>query len=71
VALEDWAHWRYALAVLGVRPPWTRDESADFDEWLAAMIAEAEAGYADDGMYLLSEEMTSIDYEPPSPEPGC
>ena len=32
VDLEDWAHWRYALAVLGIRPPWTREEFADFDE---------------------------------------
>ena len=67
VDLEDWAHRHYAL---GVRPPWTRDEFEDFEEWLAAMIEEAELGYADDGMYLLPEATPAIDYGPPFPEPG-
>ena len=71
VALEDWAHWRYALVSLGVRPPWTREEFEDFDEWLAVMIEEAEAGYYDDGMYLLPGESPAVDYELPSPEPSC
>ena len=71
VALEDWANWRYALVSLGIRPPWTREEFEDFYEWLAAMIEEAEAGYADDGMYLLSSSTPTIDYELTSPEPSC
>ena len=71
MALEDWAHWRYALAVLGIAPPWTREEFEGFDEWLAVMIEETEAGYADDAMYLLPETTPAIDYELPSPEPGC
>ena len=70
MALEDWTHWRYALAVLGVRPPWTREEFADFDEWLAVMIEEAEAGYADDAMYLLPGTAPLVDYTPTFPEPG-
>ena len=70
VALEDWAYWHYALAVLGITPPWTRDEFEDFDEWLAVMIEEAEAGYSDDAMYLLPQTTTAIDYGPPFPEPG-
>ena len=41
-----------------------------FDEWLAVMIEETEAGYADDAMYLLPETTPAIDYELPSPEPG-
>ena len=32
-ALENWAHWHYALIALGITPPWTREEFADFDEW--------------------------------------
>ena len=57
VALEDWSHWRYALAVLGVRPPWIQEEFEGFDEWLAVMIEETEAGYAGDAMYLLYAEI--------------
>ena len=72
VALENWAHGHYALIALGITPPWTREELADFDEWLGVMIEEAELGYCDDAMYLLSRETPAIDYElPPSPEPGC
>ena len=70
VALEDWWHWHYALAVLGVRPPWTQEEFEDFDEWLAVMIEEAELGYSDDAMYLVPETTPAIDYESPFPEPG-
>ena len=70
VALEDWPHWRYALAVLGVRPPWTQEEFEDFDEWLAIMIEETEAGYADDAMYLLPQTTPAIDYGPPFSETG-
>ena len=32
MALENWAHWHHALVALGVTPPWTREEFADFDE---------------------------------------
>ena len=71
VALEDWAHWHYALVSLGITPPWTREEFEDFDEWLAVMIEEAELGYSDDAMYLLPEATPAIDYELPSPEPSC
>ena len=71
VALEDWAHWRCALAVLDVRPPWTRKEFEDFDEWLSVMVGEAEAGYINDAMYPLPEATPAIDYEPPSREPSC
>ena len=35
------------------------------------MIEEAEAGYADDAMYLLPVTTPAIDYELPSPEPRC
>ena len=70
-ALEDWAHWRYALAILGVTPPWTQEEFEGFDEWLAVMIEGAEAGYYDDEMYLLPGETPAIDYELTSPEPSC
>ncbi len=70
VALEDWSHWRYALAVLGVTPPWTQEEFEDFDEWLAIIIEETEAGYADDAMYLLPQTTPAIDYGPPFSEPG-
>ena len=70
VALENWAHWHHALVALGITPPWTQDEFADFHGWLAAMIEEAELGYSDDAMYLSSESTPAIDYElPPSPEP--
>ena len=55
-ALENWAHWHYALVALGITPPWTREEFADFDEWLRVMIEEAELGYADDAMCLLPTE---------------
>ena len=72
VALENWAHWHHALVALGVTPPWTRDEFADFDEWLAAMVEEAELGCSDEAMYLLSRDTPAIDYElPPSQESGC
>ena len=72
VALENWAHWHHALIALGITPPWTREELADFDEWLGVMMEEAELGYCDDAMYLLSTETPAVDYElPPSPEPGC
>ena len=72
VALEDWAHWHHALVALGITPPWTDDEFADFDEWLAAMIGEAELGYSDDALYLPAESTPDVDYElPPSPEPHC
>ena len=70
VALADWAHWHYALVTLGVTPPWTWEEFADFYEWLAVMIEETEAGYADDAMYLLPRSTRSIDYRSPSSEPG-
>ena len=49
VALEDWAHWRYGLAVLGITPPWTQEEYEDFYEWLAVLIEETEAVYEDAG----------------------
>ena len=72
VALANWAHWHHALAALGITPPWTRDEFADFYEWLAAMIEETELGYSDDAMYLPSESTPAIEYElPRSPEPHC
>lgn len=71
-ALENWAHWHYALVTLGVTPPWTEEEFADFCEWLGVMIEEAELGHCDDAMYLLSTETPSVDYElPPSSEPRC
>ena len=71
-ALENWAHWHYALVALGITPPWTEEEFADFYEWLGVMIEEAELGYADDALYLLSTETPAVDYElSPSPEPGC
>ena len=36
------------------------------------MVEEAELGYSDDAMYLLSRRTPAIDYElPPSPEPDC
>ena len=70
-ALENWAHWHQAPVALRITPPWTREELADFEEW-AAMIEEAELGYCDDAMYLLSREMRRVDYELlRSPEPGC
>ncbi|MDE2813118.1 MAG: hypothetical protein OXM01_08845 [Gemmatimonadota bacterium] len=47
-ALTDWAHWHYALTVLEVRPPWTREEFEDLHEWLSALIEETELGCADD-----------------------
>ena len=47
------------------------EEFADLHEWLAAMIEEAEAGYADDRLYVLSGETPAVDYELPSPEPSC
>ena len=72
VALEDWAHWHHALVALGITPPSTKDEFADFDEWLVVMIKEAELSYSDDAMYLPSESTPAVDYElPPSPEPHC
>ena len=72
VALENWAHWHHALVALGIAPPWTRDEFADFAEWLGVMIEEGELGYCDDATCLLSTETPSVVYElPPSPEPGC
>ena len=71
MALEDWAHWHCGLVALGITPPWTEYEFADFDEWLAAMIEEAELGYSDDAMYLLSETTPAVDYELPPQEPGC
>ena len=71
VALADWVHWRYALAVLGVTPPWTREEFKDFDQWLVAMIGEAEAGYINDAKYPLPRSTLTVDYRLPSPEPGC
>ena len=72
VALEGWAHWHYALVALGITPPWTEEEFEDFYEWLGVVIEEAELGYADDAMYLLSSDAPAVDYElPPSPEPGC
>ena len=72
MALENWAHWHHALVALGVTPPWTLEEFADFAEWLAVMIEEAELGYSDDAMYLLSRGTPAVDYElPPSPEPDC
>ena len=71
-ALENWAHWHQAPVALGVTAPWTREEFADFEECLAAIIEEAELGHADDAMYLLSRDAPAVDYElPPSPEPGC
>ena len=71
-ALENWAHWHHALIALGITPPWTGEEFADFYEWLGVMIEEAELGYCDDAMYLLSRDAPAVDYElPPSPEPGC
>ena len=44
-ALENWAHWHYALVALGITPPWTEEEFADFYEWLGVMMEEAELGY--------------------------
>ena len=39
---------------------------------MGVMIEEAELGYADDAMYLLSRDTPAVGYElPPSPEPGC
>ena len=71
VALENWAHWHYALVALGITPPWTEEEFAGFDEWLGAMVEEAELGYSDDAMYLLPRETPAIGYElPASTEPG-
>ena len=56
VALKNWAHWHYALIALGITPPWTREECADFDEWLGVMMEGAELGYCDDAMYLVSRD---------------
>ena len=57
---------------LDVRPPWTRKEFEDFDEWLVAMmVGEAEAGYINDAMYPLPGSTLTVDYRPPSPEPSC
>ena len=70
-ALENWAHWQ-AQGDPGNAPPWTREEFADFEECLAAMVEEAELGHCDDAMYPLSREMRRVDYELlRSSEPGC
>ena len=63
--------WRWTTGRTGITPPSTKDEFADFDEWLAVMVEEAELGYSDDAMYLLSETAPAVDYELPPQESGC
>ena len=54
------------------RRRWPHASFAVFDEWLAAMVAEAEPGYSDDAMHPLSREAQAVGRElPPSLELGC
>ena len=71
VAAGNWAHWHNAPVAPGVTPPWSHASIADFDDWLAAMVAEARPGYSDDPMHPLSRDAPVVGCELPPLEPGC